>query len=358
MGNQNKGHITVATSSTVFGRALASGKRIFQEDIKVEFLLTQEATALDALDSVTKTNLLSGLATAGLISGGEITINAGDATKFDVAAGLGVVADYTGIPFLKVIEFGPFLAESIPDLTLDFSVIRVDINSDLIKISGAFEPESAKRNSILLQTITHASQVQIDVIDNFTTPAFDYVKGLGDYVTNSPAINQGNDYVAAGANLILNKDAGVTVRAFINYRASLVNPSQIIDSAETPVPLILYGHQDGVGGFNITPATGTNLIDPEQFDDGSGTLATVPNNRFSTQMICFFSQGAATLILYGQTTYMSLAEAIADIPYQTLALNPVLSIGACVSFVVVKKGTISLQNVTDAALVTNRFNFF
>jgi len=61
-----------------------------------------------------------------------------------------------------------------------------------------------------------------------------------------------------------------------------------------------YYYQDGVGGWSEVTATGT--IDNTQYDDGSGTLATLTNNRYGVHWV-YIGLDGDVYVIYGQDDY-------------------------------------------------------
>ena len=74
----------------------------------------------------------------GLQTGGQLSVNGGDNTKFDIAAGVGYIIDNTDPtdPVVTKIEFGPFTNQTVTDLaTSPRSFVGIDIKGNIcIKI--------------------------------------------------------------------------------------------------------------------------------------------------------------------------------------------------------------------------------
>ena len=360
MGNQNKGYITVATSSTVFGRTLPMGQRVLQEDVNHEFLLTQEVSSGDSLDTTTNIIVTSGLVTAGIIGGGIITINGGDNTKFDMAQGVGVVMDYVDEdnPVLRYIRFGPFTAVALDDISKDFTLISIDKTGAIEQVPGGLESDSIRRTNIRLQGIVHVAGTIIESISNRTDPAIDFVKSIADVVEFLPPLTTGNLYSSTGANLSLQRSAGTSRSLNNNYRGpSRLTPSLFTSALQDPVTPWIRHLQDGSGGFLFL--LGDEFIDPEQFDDGDGSLDTVPVGKYTTKLLYQSPETGANVEVYGQTIYGSISEAQADIPFQIINVDPTLtSVASLRNFLIIKKGTTSIENASDALIVPNRFSNF
>ena len=71
---------------------------------------------------------------AGVMFGGEITVNAGDNTKFDIAFGLGVIPDWTDpqLPTWNLIVIPTSVGLSVPDITALYTTVEIDINGAVV----------------------------------------------------------------------------------------------------------------------------------------------------------------------------------------------------------------------------------
>jgi len=61
----------------------------------------------------------------------------------------------------------------------------------------------------------------------------------------------------------------------------------------------IYYYQDGIGGF--TAVTAQSQIDNTQYDDGTGTLATLSNNRYNVSWV-YIGQDGEMYVLYGSSS--------------------------------------------------------
>ena len=295
--------------------------------------------------------------TSGIIRGGIVTINSGDSTKFDVAKGFGIVMNYTDEEniFPVFVNFGPFEAQSIPDITEPFSLVFIDINGAVSATSGSIEDGEDRRTKIPLQGLTHVAGTVIETVTNRSLPAVDFAKTLCDVLIELPPANIGNDFLTNGANLQIQKTAGKTFSPHVNYRNDILNPSRFIDDATSPQFWIRH-YMDGSGGFTFEPVF--NVVDPNFYDDGTGTLAAMDPNKFQTQLLYWVPESGFGVSVYGQTVYNSLALAQLDIPYQTIEIEETLRATTSLrAILIMRTGTTSLENVADAFLVQNRFNF-
>ena len=95
-------------------------------------------------------------------------------------------------------------------------------------------------------------------------------------------------------------------------------------------------------------------VNPNQYDDGSGVLQTVANNRFTVQRVYFLGAGSnKTFIHYGQTEYNTIADAEAGINADAFVENGFLHNDTALrTFLIVKKSTTDLTNLTENKFIT------
>lgn len=161
----------------------------------------------------------------------------------------------------------------------------------------------------------------------------------------------GNIISANGANLLLNKSAGSSYGYAINHTNSTSTPDVTVDAAAAPTANAntYYLYRDGAGGFTVTAYTG---ILPNSWDDGTGVLATVSNNKFTIQRVYYVPAFQQYLIYFGQTEYASLDLATSAVNTEIRTVSdPTTKGAALLSSIVIKKSTTSLQSATEVAFL-------
>lgn len=236
-----------------------------------------------------------------------------DTTKFDISAGVGIVADWSDMSapvFTKVVFPGYTAVSATLISSSESSGIRVSAAGAILQSSGA-TPPSAYRDALYVGDIIHVNRSTINAVQNKPIVQWDNTCGLRDIALSIGIINRsGNRYSAYGADLQLSKTAGEFYRAGINFDNDPTNPNVITSASLTPVTNMLRGYRDGVGGWNYAAQT---TIDPTYYDNNSGTLQAVSNNQWTIQRIYCFPGSNQTVVLYGQHVYASFAEAIVGI---------------------------------------------
>lgn len=307
---------------------------------KAKYHVRVNATA----DGVDFEPLQANAFSTGLYSGGLITINA-DTTKFDISAGTGVVVDnHTNpdAPLITNIVWGNITALVTPYLATDSTTfIGIDASSVMHYKNEDFTQEE-KRSIISIGWVDHPGNDEI--IFARTEPQYsaegalqisDLMHGLGQFNIT------GNDYLAH-TGLTLKRTAGTSFDDFANYETEASNPHIITSALDEGCDLIYY-YRNGAGGWvNDTP-TVTN-IDPDHYDDGTGTLATVPTGKWTIQIISLYPIPGwiGNDIQYGQVVYDAYRDAKIALQ-ETVELNPYNSkYDLYRTYMVVKQGATDL----------------
>jgi len=263
----------------------------------------------NAVDTETRFAPVGNLLGSGVVEGGFITTIPGS-TTYDIAAGSGYVVDnYTNsdAPVVTPVSWIAKTGITPKDLTTkNTQFIGIDSAGGLLEFD-TLPSEIDKRDFIYLGKLLIDEATDTTVI-GLTFPRMEYAVSdqLNDLTASVGIINIiGNDITANGANLSLDRAEGVTYRVGANYPNGYKNPSTITTPIDTA---FTFGKsmRDGSGGF--VSVQGTSL-DPNFYDDGSGTLQPVPASSFTIQRVYFFTNGNS-FITYGQVLYESFNAAI------------------------------------------------
>jgi len=280
----------------------------------------------------------------GVISGGIVTKNGMDADEFDVSAGTGVVVNnYTNPndPTLTPTSWPGSSGVALDDITEEQTYVGVNAAGTLIQQPDEFTPIQ-KRTIIPLAKIEHPDHTEIESVLSMTTPAFDVMLQTADFLQAFGNFNiSGNNFTANGANLHIDKDAGKVYVPTIGYPTDRRSPSIKNTSPETESTFI-YSYRSAVPGV-WTHTVSTDIIDPDQYDDGDGTLAAVLVGKFTIQMIFYEPYSAVHVIQYGQTYYDSIPDAQAAVTVG-VDMDPYVDDTLFRTWLIVKVGTTHLND--------------
>lgn len=282
--------------------------------------------------------------------GGKITTNT--STTVDISAGEVLLVDnHTDRenPVYSVVPFGPFINQSL-DTLLTSIVTYFSIDADGLLIQQTSRLVGAElRVRVPFAAAAHQSGTLTGVSNALTPLAFNTNLDLYDLATAVGIINtSGNIYTPNGNNLSLDKSSGTSFRIAGNLDLSVQNPNVSTNSASV-ISSMQHVMQDGSGGFVFT--AGQTTIDVGNYDDGTGTLSAVGNNRFSVFRIVYDTLTGQNFALYGQETYPNIDDAISGISHEVFNKSPSLDITSFRSWIVVKGSATDLSNTSQAVFI-------
>lgn len=286
--------------------------------------------------------------TTSLVAGGQLIPNGGDTTLYDVLDGQGVITDPFSDPNLP--EFKQLtwsgLVGNLPAHAATFETFVAIQESatpgigEIVEQSTPFSIDQG-RDLIILGDVSTPDGLNLGPIGNFS-------RSLGDgYLSTDLAeaigiINtSGNTFAAGGADLTISRSVGSTFRENINRFINAKDPNNK-PSAADPVVSFFRIYNDGSGGATFT--TLQTSIDPDQWDDATGTLATMPGgNNWQNKILYFLPDGISVVVQYGEETYSSFDDAVNAIAtLEFTQLNDALGHDVVRSILTVKSGSTNL----------------
>lgn len=300
---------------------------------------------------------------SGILNGGELSTTAGS-TTFTIAAGNGIINDLNksagSEPHPEIINV-EWAQQTITVFNLDSNNsdqlnawIYIDNTGTVRQQAGAFT-EAQFRTAIPVGSIIHTSGTT-QFARTFPRVAYNTVSQHSEFVAAfGPLKISGHNITANGANLSVDRSAGVAFALGRNYATDPENPSTISDSSRTAALLHRY-YSDGSSGFvkDNNSGAGYTVIDPTKYDDGTGTLATVPGGSYTAQRLFYFPGTPNILIAYyGKQTYSTLDTAqksylLEDFQEADNTAQQAIYVGS----IIIKSGATSLTNTSDAKILT------
>ncbi len=290
----------------------------------------------------------------GVLSGYKITPNGGDSTLFDIAAGTGLVISWIGgTKTVTLVSSGPFEGESVPDISTALAEIYIDDTGAVVKDSVNNEGPTERRTLIRLQKVISVDLTNITSISKNQNIAFQGLQAVLDYIAILGPINEGNRAIPFGTDLRIAKTVGRTTLPFNNAATDPQDPSSAIDPAIAEINPVIYSYRDGSGGFVIDVSR--TALDPAVIDDGSGTLAVIPNNRYSNTRFMHFVDGNIVAVIAPQHHYATQAGAVSAIDTEVNVFNPDIELGTNTTIIVLEKSTTDLTVTADALFINRGF---
>lgn len=288
----------------------------------------------------------------GLISGGTVSINSGDSTKFDVSAGTGVIIDTSDPSSVTrtVVSWDAKTAVT-PTYIANFGTtfLLIDSNGDVVQ-QTAFPTSPNVRNYIQIGSIVHPDNATITGVSQFVSaPIFNVSASLNDLMVALGVINvSGNNYSgSANANLRVTKSAGVMFYFGIQGKSSATDPNNITTPL-TAEPNLLKTWRDGVGGFNT--AFSQDVSAGVYDNNGGGVSAptdTLTSNRWVNHRLYYSPDANTTVLQYGQTSYTSDTAAIAGLQSEGFSQNPSFAGVPFRAILTMRGGAADLTNIAD-----------
>lgn len=286
----------------------------------------------------------------GILNGGLLSVNQSDPKKFDIAEGSGVIVDnYTdpSNPTTVKIEW-----DTLEGLTPTFlpvaiiSFVGIDAGGNVIQFVGLIDDES-RRDYIIIGILIHTSNTVVEGAAFLPYPAYDEAHAFIDFNDTIGPVNKLGNKFTGNSDMELEKSAGQLFRIGINWAESQKTPN-VKDIPQEDAPNFFLSYQDGSGGFKGFERS--TEIDPSVYDNGSGTLGSLPLFQRWQIMRIYLASNNDVIVSPGQNTYRNRNQALAAINVETFNKNPVLKDTNLRGFLVIRNNCNDLSN-------TNRCEF-
>lgn len=307
--------------------------------------------AADYIHTINEERLAYNHQSTGIMSGGVLSVNGGDVTKFDVAAGSGTIVDnYTDPENPNVIHVNwPTYTAVTPTYIAAaiISFIGIDAGGNVEQFVGAIS-DTSRRDSIIIGILVHTNNSIIEGAAFFPYPAYDPAHAFLDFSdVIGPMNKDGNKFSANGSSLELTKTLGTLFRVGVNWVNSQKTPNNLTVPAET-TPNFFVSYKDGSGSFIGNERSTT--IDPTKYDDGTGTLATITGNKWQIMRV-FLAPNFDVILSPGQNLYTSQTQALSALNVETFDRNPATSVTNFRAFIVIKKNCTDLSDTATCSFI-------
>jgi hypothetical protein len=283
--------------------------------------------------NVTRLRWLEGNLYTGLLHGGVISTLS--PTVYQISSGSGVIVDLNAslnddpYPTIQYLNW-PNLSASIAPFTASYQQAFVGIDStNNIYAQGIPFNNGQFDNIINIGNVLFQNQSTINGVKTQPSVAYGFEQAqnifnrafgplkLSGYTLSPSGSSTGSLVVASGT----------AYSPGSNYTIDPNEPSYTVDSG-TNVSKIFRYHQSGsTWVYNTNAGAGFTAIDPTQYSN-NGTLTAVPgggsNRQWSIQRVFYFPNSVtkAIVVYYGNATYTTEVEAIANIPFEPFVEAP------------------------------------
>lgn len=286
--------------------------------------------------NTTRLRWLEGNLYTGLLNGGLITITTGS-TTFNLSSGSGIIVNLNAsigdnpYPTVSYINWGNFTNQPITYRTSSIQTfIGIDSNGQIIQQTSPFN-DGQYNTSISIGTVLHQNQATVNgsitypnVAYGWKQRSYDFVKAFG------PLKLSGYTLAASGSStgsLVIG--SGTAFADGRNYQVDPNNPSYITDQGTNVSKIFRYYQSGSTFVQDTNNALGYLSIDPTNYNpNASGSLTPVPgtgaNRQWTIQRVFWYPNSATKgiVVYYGNATYTTQADAIANLAYEPFNETP------------------------------------
>jgi hypothetical protein len=288
--------------------------------------------------------------TTGILEGGVISIATG--TTVDWTAGRGIVTNYSDPENVIVsdVTWDAVSGYTPTNLATDGTTLfGYDSAGSLQEILSTAVSIEDSHDYIFFASATHFSSTIVNVI---TAPGNMGYNGIGSYsdfmnLVIGPANIDGNIYGPNGTNLNIDVVGGNAYMIGSNFRTNPKLSDVVTLSSGTAISFQKVYRSADPGLNMLYDGAATTAIDPTQYDDGSGTLATVGAGNWTIQRI-FRSRTGSTFVAYGQQEFTTKALALEALGSEPFTEKDPLPFTLFRCSLVVSEGALDLSDTGEA----------
>lgn len=295
-----------------------------------------------------------GLST-GIVSGGEMNINAGNPLAVDFSATVGYIVDYVTTPATPTVTRVSAPAQTVVLADLVSPITWWSMTSAGAIVQQTTRPTNTQRRTQLqLGATVQAGGVMIIAEQTLPVILAQPVQQLYDLMYALGAFSiEGNAIGPNGSNLTFSKTAGTVFAPSFNRYAgpTLTNDPHVSSTAAQAPAQFRYVFRN----TNPVPPPITTL-DPANYDVG-GVLTPVGggSGRATVQRVYLFASNATPdqlVVQYGQNVYNSLGEAVAAVGTETFTTNPTAAAnGVLLGFICMTRTATDLSDTAQARFI-------
>jgi hypothetical protein len=367
-GDTGPNEVTTATDTNIIGLIAGDGSNIRQAIPGTDYVAaetdpvfaaseahsfaTGDKDKLDGIQAGAQSNIpvelqLGYIQSSGLLWGADLSIDT-DTTKFVVAPGAVVIVDnYTDPenPVKTLVSWDTPLVVTDPYIaTADTVYIGMDATGAFFyTLDDPFTTEQRRQYASIGWT-DHVGRTEIEFVGMEPAGINSIAAQFQSLLYAMGSFNlSGNEYTYS-TGLAIRRTSGNAWCPNQNYENEKNNPHEMPTNAENPAG-IWYFYRSADGWVNDTPLG--SVVDPEHYDDGSGTLAAMPTGKWQIQPISYYPLWEANDIQYGQAVYDDLAAAESALQ-ESISVDPYNSVDVFRGWLIVKQGATDLSNPAQA----------
>lgn len=304
--------------------------------------------------SLGKMSELAHLFSTGIIEGavisdaglGTIDITSAKAVHVNIDDPQNIIVEMVDIPAESGLAITDIATQEVTYLGYDFA------SGDYVQQATRFTQEQ-KRDIAVIGLVSHPTGTILTISPTNKIGLLNPTNSIDDLANAVGSVNlEGNIAGPVGANLNLGKTAG---RIFKFQAAMDSNPKDPSDLTQPAIDTSVSGdffeyYSDGSGGVSLVGPT--SVIDPTIWDDGTGTLGTIGNNRWSVKTLYVGPVNNRLYVGVGTEDFASLNAARQGFLASPNRLSPDLTRDIhLIGYLFTKGSTTDLSDESDALFV-------
>ena len=230
--------------------------------------------------------------------------------------------------------------------------VYIDSTGTVRQQTGFFTPDQYQ-GSIPIGLVYHSNKTTATAVGYNVYTSYNTINQALDFITSFGPLKQtGCTLSGTAGTLQVNVSAGYTFILGGFYGDDPNGVSHKAASGAVTASIVRYYR---TGSSFIADNNSNNfytVIDPTKYDDGTGALPSVPGGSYTIQRVFYNPRTNRAAIYYGQTTYSTLANALAQVgsdPFTEAELTAHNNV--FVGYIVVKSNATDLTDAADAAIV-------
>lgn len=267
--------------------------------------------------NLTKWKWIEGMLNTGLLYGGVLSYSA---SSFLITPGAGLIVNHNAVtgseigPMIEYVTWGP-ITQSIENIaTYQNTFVYIDVSGSASQQNVFFTPEQYQ-NYIPIGRVSHYDNIEANNSYENVQTVYDidgqqniFVRAFG------PLKLKGIATSGQAGTLRLNISSGTAFNLGGYYPFNPETPSTYnMETYNTASIIRIYRNGTGDYVFDDNGGSYYTTIDPGNYDDGTGILASVGNGEWSIQRVMVNPVTGRAHVYYSQNVYPTFDDAIGAI---------------------------------------------
>jgi hypothetical protein len=286
-------------------------------------------------NNVTRLRWLEGNLYTGLLHGGAITqVNS---NTYQVASGSGIIVNLNAsipndpYPTIQFLQWGN-LTKTIDALSASFDQQFIAISSsNQIHAQGTPYFDGQVDTYIPVGIVLHQNHSSINGVKTQPSVAYGWKQRSNVFISAFGPLKLSGHAITTSSSLGLTVGSGTSFADGANYQTDPNNPAYVTDPGTNISKIFRYWQSGSDWVYDTNNGAGYTTINPALYASqsaGGATLTSVPgggsNRQYSIQRVFWYPNSVtkAIVVYYGNATYATQTDAIANIPFESFTEAP------------------------------------